>query len=474
MDSGKHKGWAVVARRYAFARYLTAVIVLMCLDTAPVISAPVIIPPDIKRPTEAELRDQIRKTRLALIIGVNKYDDQNSLKNPLNDAADMDKALKSIGFETILVPDPNLETLKKQLRNFETLAKNRAVTLVYFAGHGIEYNGDNYLLPAQAKISQPHHLQTEAIPLSYIRETLLSSAVPANVVILDACRSNAFIQPGTRGPSQQGLAEVNLPGMFIAYATSPGFTAADGEGRNGLYTGQLMQRITNMPGVPIEDVFKDVRKSVAGLSNKLQVPWDANLLNEYLTLHPPVTEMEQEYLTWYLAKTYRLPGYLKLYLTQYPTGIFLKEAKALLEELSNTSHNVAAYWSAPLKSVVRAGETLNYVTIFKTKNSNVSSSVRLSHPPDKSLEVNLPFDFEKDIKLHEPDSGPIRLKIESFVGASSKSRIDAQREALLESLLKYKELLEAAPPSTTIEVNEVEFTLTDLPRNAIAIHLSKE
>lgn len=213
--------------------------------------------------------------RVALVIGNSRYE-AAPLRNPVNDANLVAATLREIGFDVIARTDVNLREMQQAVREFSRKIQNGSVGLFYYAGHGMQLSGRNFLIPIGAQIEVEGDLVLEGFDLNSVLEQMGVAQNRLNIVILDACRNNPFTR-SFRSYSQ-GLAQVNAPaGTFIAYATAPGQTASDGKGQNGLYTEEL---IANMraPGLPIEEVFKRVRVQVKQKSNGVQVPWDASSL----------------------------------------------------------------------------------------------------------------------------------------------------------------------------------------------------
>jgi hypothetical protein len=221
-----------------------------------------------------------KPARLALVIGNGAYKDA-PLSNPVNDAADMAKALEASGFMVIQRQNATLKEMHLALREFGDKLGRTSTGLFYFAGHGMQVRGHNYLLPVDADIAREDEVAFAALDLGAVMDKLDSAKNPVNIVILDACRNNPF---GTRLlTSAKGLAQVDAPpGTLIAFSTAPGSTAADGRGRNGLYTENLVKQIARQ-GVPIEDVFKATRAAVRTGSRNLQVPWESTSLESAFT-----------------------------------------------------------------------------------------------------------------------------------------------------------------------------------------------
>jgi hypothetical protein len=213
--------------------------------------------------------------RVALVIGNSNYETA-PLKNPVNDANATAATLRELGFDVIARTDVDLAGMRQAVREFSRKIQNGAVGLFYYAGHGMQTGGRNFLIPIGAQIEAEGDVLLEGFDLNSVLEQMGAAQNRLNIVILDACRNNPFAR-SFRSYSQ-GLAQVNAPaGTFIAYATAPGQTASDGKGQNGLYTQELLANMRT-PGLPIEEVFKRVRVGVKQQSGGVQVPWDASSL----------------------------------------------------------------------------------------------------------------------------------------------------------------------------------------------------
>lgn len=214
--------------------------------------------------------------RLALVIGNSDYR-FSPLVNPVNDATDMARVLKQNGFEVILKLNANQKQMQQSINLFgRKLAKNGGTGLFYFAGHGIQIKGRNYLIPIGATLESESDVEFEAVDAGRILGKMEDAENNLNIVVLDACRNNPFAR--SFRSAKQGLAKMDAPtGSLIAYATAPGSIAADGEARNGLYTKYLLKYL-NQPQLEIEDLFKQVRIAVVEESNKQQVPWESSSL----------------------------------------------------------------------------------------------------------------------------------------------------------------------------------------------------
>lgn len=224
--------------------------------------------------------------RYALVVGNSNYNkDIGILKNPVNDATDVATELRKSNFEVQLVTNCTYVQLREAMRKFHEKLTNgprdQTVGLFYYAGHGVQYQDENYLVPVDADVKFEDDILRMCFPVQrMVLANMERSNSRMNIVILDACRNNPF--PATNRSVSAGLAEMKRArGSFIAYATSPGSVASDGSGRNGLYTQELIKALRK-PNLTIEQVFKDVRVNVLRLSGEKQYTWDSsNIIGEF-------------------------------------------------------------------------------------------------------------------------------------------------------------------------------------------------
>ena len=219
--------------------------------------------------------------RVALVVGNGAYTEDNipALVNPVNDATLMAKSLETAGFDVRLVTNADQGEMKASIKAFgEKLVQAGAdsVGLFYYAGHGVEVRGQNYLIPIGAEIGREVEFRTDAVPAEWVLAWMDAAGNRLNMVILDACRNNPY--GGTRRGGSRGLAQMDAPsGSLIAYAAAPGQAAVDGEGENSPYTAALASALVE-PGVKLEDVFKRVRVAVEAETNSEQTPWESTSL----------------------------------------------------------------------------------------------------------------------------------------------------------------------------------------------------
>jgi len=218
---------------------------------------------------------KIHSKRLALVIGNSAYK-SSPLKNTINDAVDMTNNLQELGFKVILKKNADQRKMEDAIRYFGKQLKDGGVGLFYFAGHGIQVNGRNYLIPVDARIESESDVKYEAIDAGRVLGKMEDAGNRLNIVILDACRNNPLAR--SFRTDQIGLARMDAPtGSLIVYSTAPGEVAADGSERNGIFTKHLIRHMTT-PNLPIEQVLKRVRIDVANETNERQIPWESSSL----------------------------------------------------------------------------------------------------------------------------------------------------------------------------------------------------
>lgn len=211
--------------------------------------------------------------RTALVIGNSAYS-KGALANPVNDARAMAKELRKANFQVIAVENADHERMTSAIDEFGRAIKEGGVAMFFYAGHGMQASGENYLIPVKTDLKTESELQFKAINLGYILSKLDEAKPRVNIVVLDACRDNPFARSLRSGKG--GLASIDAPsGTVIAFATAPGKTAADGAGANGLFTSHFLKQLA-IPDLKVEDVLKNTRKAVAAASKNEQVPWDSS------------------------------------------------------------------------------------------------------------------------------------------------------------------------------------------------------
>ncbi len=277
--------------------------------------------------------------RVALVIGNAEYA-ITPLANPVNDARAMEAKLNALGFEVLSGYDADQDKMEVLTLEFGKKIRGGGVGLFYFAGHGVQVNGSNFLIPIGAKISEVEDVKSESVNVEFVLKKMEAANNRLNIVILDACRNNPF--PGSERSASGGLASIDAPsGTLIAYATAPGKTAKDG-GKlgNGLYTSELLKQMS-VPGLKIEDVFKQVRKEVEAKSGGSQTPWEHSSLKGDFFFRPgeaaPV-KMSPDQALWEVIANSDNPQDFEDYLKKHcPQGVACDAAEAKLRLLSRNS-----------------------------------------------------------------------------------------------------------------------------------------
>ena len=298
--------------------------------------------------------------RVALVIGNAAYQYTTPLLNPSNDATDVADALRRLGFEVVDGRDLDKRAMERLIREFSVKLSGADVALFFYAGHGLQVEGKNYLLPTDARLASEGDVDFESLPVDLVIKQMERDA-KTSLVLLDACRDNPLARSlarnlGARSTQVgQGLAEVKVGiGTLIGYSTQPGAFALDGVGRNSPYTAALLKHV-EAPAMDVSGVLVEVRNDVLKTTGGRQVPWEHTSLTGrvYLTgqpapvstegtqlagLPPPPTpppvvnnyDKELELLFWNTVKDSKSPDVLQAYLDRYPNGSFTALARILL------------------------------------------------------------------------------------------------------------------------------------------------
>ena len=346
--------------------------------------------------------------RVALVVGVGAYGTVSPLRNPPNDARLIDSLLKKLGFDTDLVIDPNRGALESAVRRFEQRMEGATVALFFYAGHGMQIDGANYLLPVDAKVERRADLDFSVLNLQTVLKQMQAPG-RVNLVFLDACRNNPVVTRslaswmGTRAADgARGLArEEKSEGTLIAYATDPGDVAQDGEGANSPFTTALAKYIME-PGLEVRQVMTRVRADVLAATGRRQRPWDNSGLEQDFYFTPPVVtatvtalpapaspgssspgaeDGAAELAFWNSVQTSTDMRDFTAYLAQYPQGRFIALARNRLDRLqrdaalpSGTPAPVLVPSLTPKQTLTaaeapRAGRVLNCRELWTERNS---------------------------------------------------------------------------------------------------------
>ncbi len=299
--------------------------------------------------------------RVALVIGNSAYEHVPQLANPKNDAADMAAKLESLGFEVVRGSDLDLSDMRKAARDFTNKLEGAQLSLFFYAGHGLQVNGNNYMAPVDAKLASYDDLDYEVLSMDLILSAM-ERKTKVNLVFLDACRDNPMAENlarsmGTRSTAVgRGLAKLGSGvGSLIAFATQPGNVALDGKGRNSPFTSALLNHL-GTPGQSVTDDLINVRKEVLDATEGKQVPWDNSSLTGPVVLkEKPKEEVKLEIIPaakapdlakpasevnsqlelayWEAIKDATDKGFFEAYLQQYPKGTFASLAYLRINQI---------------------------------------------------------------------------------------------------------------------------------------------
>ena len=292
-----------------------------------------------------------KSQRLALVIGNGTYQ-SSKLKNPPNDATAVAGALRGLGFEVTSGVNKSQREMKQMIRDFgQRLRSNGGVGLFYFAGHGVQAKGRNYLIPVDADIQAEADLEDQAVDLNYLLNFLDDAQNSLNIVILDACRNNPFAR--SFRSAQGGLAQVRAPsGTLIAYATAPDSTAADGDTANSPYAEELMKQLP-VPGVLIETMFRRVAEQVSSRTSGKQEPWfSANVKGDFYfnpgtaseadagtnSAKSPASIADADSEFWLTIRNSTDPDDFRSYLKAFPSGRYVPIAHNSLRRLESAAN----------------------------------------------------------------------------------------------------------------------------------------
>ena len=283
--------------------------------------------------------------RVALAIGNADYKTM-PLSNPLNDARAVSAALDKLGSKMIRVENASQTQMYEAVRQFGDALKS-GVGLIYYAGHGVQVKGRNHLVPFDATIEREDEVAFRAFDVGLVLEKMEAVKNPLNIVIRDACRSNPFARSGRSATT--GLAQIVAPtGSIVAFATAPGAEAADGSGKNGLYTTHLLNYMAT-PGLKVEDVFKRTRVAVKQDSACKQIFWESTSLEgDFYFSAPaagsatPVGAATLEAELWSLVGNSNSPPAYRAYLEKYPNGRYAGEARSRAAQPAGAPATVTA------------------------------------------------------------------------------------------------------------------------------------
>lgn len=266
--------------------------------------------------------------KVALVIGNAAYPGSAALANPANDAKAMGDTLRSLGFSVVEARDASRAQMSAAIGQVrEQLQGKQGVGMLFYAGHGLQVDWRNYMIPIDAKIASATDVPAQAVDVADVLSAFKQAGNRMNILVLDACRDNPFASGSSKGLAQMDA----LPSTFLAYATAPGNVADDGAGSNGLYTSFLLQELKK-PQARIEDVFKRVRLHVRQKSEGRQIPWESTSLEDDFVFNSGVQTVKQQSLNerekafneektaWETVKSSINVNDFYAFLQRYPSG----------------------------------------------------------------------------------------------------------------------------------------------------------
>jgi len=370
--------------------------------------------------------------RVALVLGNAAYKTA-PLKNPVNDARAMAAKLRQLGFQVILRENATKLEMERAVADFGDQLGPEAVGLFFYAGHGIQVDGRNFLVPTDASIATQARVRLETLDVDLVLDQMAAAQSRVNLVILDACRNNPFERRfrATGG----GLAQINAPqGTLISYATAPGKVAADGAGDNGLYTAELL-RALDTPGLQVEEVFKRVRIEVSKASQGNQTPWEASSLTGSFYFRAgaapaaaasPATApdptpapaapsaADRETAFWNSIQNSNDPALFEAYMQQFPFGTFEPIARARIEALLQAASPLVAAAPPAAAEPARQG-SIDLAAVYAARKRTAVYTVKGSCGVTYRLSSDEPLDFQgRNLWTHrftgDDMMGPVRVE----------------------------------------------------------------
>lgn len=361
--------------------------------------------------------------RVALLIGNNAYP-TSPLRNAVNDANDLGAALRELGFKTIVKDNTSRLEMIAALQEFGKALEGAEAALFFYAGHAMQFKDRNYLIPIDAVMASEDDVTFFSVEVGQVFDRMVRARTRFNFVILDACRDNPFRD--TFKVTASGLAQMSGPsGTLIAYATAPGATAADGFGRNGVYTGQILENI-KIPDMPVEVLFRKVREGVERDTKRLQTPWELSSIKGDFVFNStgraaagrgsagggPSADVsaQLELQFWKSVQDSVRVGDIQAYLDKYPNGVFAVLARNRIDSLLGRTRSDTAPMAAAAPSVASAPPAASASPAAPSGPAAASPSApaRVASADAAAARPVTPPAVATESRLETPPKGPSR------------------------------------------------------------------
>ena len=372
--------------------------------------------------------------RVALVIGNSQYINAPALANPINDATDIAAKLKFLRFEVVEGIDLNFRDMRKTIREFIGSLEGAEIALFYYAGHGLQVGGKNYMAPIDARLANENDLEFEAVPMSIVLSAMEQNT-GINLVLLDACRNNPLAgnlarSMGTRSAAVgQGLALIGSGvGTMISFATQPGNVALDGTGRNSPFTKALLKHLGN-PGEGLTHSMIRVRRDVLQATQGKQVPWDNSSLTGDVVLQPATGDENQankwleeekkraETTYWQSIVNSDDKAFFEAYLARYPNGEFTDIAVLNLKNIVENNDKKLTNKPSLSNAIAKSGKEVEFDRSQLARLDPNSKGI----PDEDSQHQLTPVEYESQLGLQPEDYQRIQVALSTLgydVGAT--------------------------------------------------------
>ena len=385
--------------------------------------------------------------RVALVIGNSAYVNAPRLENPKNDASDLASTLRQLGFEVVESQDLSKSAMDRSIRDFADRLSGAEMSLFFYAGHGLQVDGQNYIVPVDARLTSSAALDFEMVRLDLVQRTMERES-HSNIIILDACRDNPLARNlaralGTRSTAiGRGLAPMESgEGTLISFSTQPGNVALDGAGRNSPFAAALLKRIT-APGEDLPTILINVRNDVMAATSRRQVPWEHSALTAKVYFTPPqpvgpTAAQQIELKFWESVKDSTSPTILATYLEKYPKGEFALVARALIEHYE---HQIKASMATREEENKRQEEIKKAAELKRLEEDRTARETALA---------------EEVIRAKQAKNDAEAKRVEEQERSEHEARAEELKKAL-EDAKKAKEAAQAAEEQRLAAVHAAE------------------